>query len=165
MNRVSGGSVSLLFMILLFFALGICSLFAVLTGARVYENINVRMEENFSGQTALSYISNKISQSDQEDMIDVEAINGTDVLVLAEDYEGARYETLIYCQDGYIRELFSEADSGLTLADGIDIMACHGLQFTLISDNLLKIELKDEVGDLMYIALRSGSGGTRDDQK
>jgi len=165
MNRVSGGGISLLFMILLFFAPGICSLFAVLTGARVYENINVRMEQNFSGQTALSYISNKISQSDREGMISVETINGTDVLVLAEDYDGIRYQTLIYCEDGTIKELFSETDSGLTLEDGIDIMECNGLRFTLVSDNLLKIELKDEVGDLMYIALRSESGGMNHDQK
>ncbi len=165
MNRVSGGGVSLLFMILLFFALGICSLFAVLTGARVYENINVRMEQNFSGQTALSYISNKISQADREGMVGVDTINGIDVLVLAEDYDGIRYQTWIYCENGYIKELFSEADSGLTLADGIDIMECNGLRFTQVSNNLLKVELTDEVGDIMYVALRSESGGLRHDQK
>lgn len=159
MNRVSGSGVSLLFMILLFFALGISSLFVVLTGARVYENINLRTEENFSGQTALAYISNKVSQSDVEGMISVEQIEGKDVLVLTEDVEDTVYQTMIYCEDSHIKELFTEKDSGLTLSDGIEIMECNGLGFTLVSDNLLKVELQDEVGDLMYIALRSESGG------
>ncbi len=159
MNRISGTGVSLLFMILLFFALGISSLFVVLTGAHVYENINQRMEENFGGQTALSYISNKVRQSDEKGRVSVEVIAGTDVLVLTEEIDDVVYQTMIYCQDGHIKELFSEEGSGLGLTDGIEIMDCDKLHFTRVSDNLLKIELESEAADLMYIALRSESGG------
>ncbi len=159
MNRISGTGVSLLFMILLFFALGISSVFVVLTGAHVYENINQRMEENFSGQTALSYISNKVRQADEKGRVSVEEIDGTDVLVLADEIDDIVYQTMIYCQEGHIKELFSEEGSGLGLPDGIEIMDCDKLHFALVSENLLKIELENEGSDLMYIALRSESGG------
>ena len=60
MNRKTdkkGNAVSVLFTMLLFLVFVLCALFTVLIGSRVYENINVRSDANYTGSTALSYIA------------------------------------------------------------------------------------------------------------
>lgn len=159
MSNARGGGISLLFMILLFFALGIFSVVTVITGARVYENINTRAEDNFRGQTVLSYITHKVRQADEKGMISVEIIQGVDVLILKEEYQSLEYQTMIYSIDGQLKELFTQVDSGLGLSDGIEIMDCKKLNFSFVSNNLIKVKLEEGKVDLMHIALRSGSEG------
>lgn len=154
-----GQSVQLLFTMLLFFALGISALFTILFGAQIYKNIGHRMEENFNGVTALSYVANQVRQADRAGMIDVVNQEQTPVLRLQQRYDGQTYETLIYYQDGTIKELFTSVDSGLGLDDGIEIMESDGLEFTLISDHLLRVVSKGEHGGTLLLALRSGGGG------
>jgi len=67
-----GQSVQFLFTMILLFALAISALFTILFGARIYENVGTRMDENFGTTTALSYISNKVKQNDKSDMISVQ---------------------------------------------------------------------------------------------
>ena len=45
-------SVQFLFTLVLFLGLVLCSVFVITFGARVYENVGQRMEENFTGTTA-----------------------------------------------------------------------------------------------------------------
>ena len=66
MNRKTdkkGNAVSVLFTMLLF--LGICAVcpFHSADWQPVYENINVRSDANYTGNTALSYIANKVRQA------------------------------------------------------------------------------------------------------
>ena len=52
MNRKTdkkGNAVSVLFTMLLFLVFVLCALFTVLIGSRVYENINVRSDANYTG--------------------------------------------------------------------------------------------------------------------
>ena len=48
----------------------------------MYENIIKRSDANFSGTTAISYIANKIRQSDKENSVDIIEVGGTSVLQL-----------------------------------------------------------------------------------
>ncbi|MBE6033104.1 DUF4860 domain-containing protein [Aminipila sp.] len=150
-----GQSVQFLFTMILLFALAISALFTILFGARIYENVGTRMDENFGTTTALSYISNKVKQNDKSDMISVQNIENTSVLKLSEVYDGQVYSTLIYCKDGNLKELFSSEDSGLTLEDGINIMELQGMSFKMIKDNLLKVKITDENSNYLLLSLRS----------
>ena len=79
MNQKTGKKEQLMggiFTMLLFLVFVLSALFTVLTGSRVYENITVRSDRNFSGSTALSYIANKIRQGDQAGMVDVKEVEG-----------------------------------------------------------------------------------------
>ena len=83
MNQKTGKKEQLMggiFTMLLFLVFVLSALFTVLTGSRVYENITVRSDRNFSGSTALSYIANKIRQGDQAGMVDVKEGEGKQVL-------------------------------------------------------------------------------------
>lgn len=150
-----GQTVNLLFTMLLFLAFVLCALLTVLISGKVYENINTRMNENYTGSVALNYIANKVRQGDGAGLITLEEIEGQTVLQLAQNVNGEQYVTWIYFHDGQIKELFTDVNSGLGLSDGMTILACNGLAMTK-SDSLLTIETTGEGGGCLLLSLRSG---------
>ncbi len=103
---------------LLFLAFVLCALFTVLIGGKVYENINRRSQENFTGSVALQYVANKVRQGDMEGAVRVRTVDDVPVLELDSRIEGGNYVTWIYWYDGSIRELFFDPADGLGLEDG-----------------------------------------------
>lgn len=148
-------SMNVLFTMLLFLVFVLCALFTVLIGGKVYENISARMEDNYSGSVALGYVANKVRQGDAADMVDVTTIDGTSVLELNQKIGEDTYVTRIYYKDGSIRELFTDAGSGLTLADGLPILECGGIEFERIG-SLIKVTARDEGSSTLYLSVRSG---------
>lgn len=159
--RQQGGSKSrlmgALFTLLLFLVFVLCALFTVLAGGKVYENISARMEESYTGSVALQYIANKVRQGDSAGAVSVGEQDGVQVLKLAQEIEGERYETWIYYLDGSIRELFTAADSGLSLEDGLVILECDGLRLWQ-DGRLLTVETTGAGGGSLHLALRSVGG-------
>lgn len=151
-------SVQFLFTLVLFLGLVLCGIFVVSFGARIYENVGQRMNENFNGTVAVSYVANKVRQGDQTSSVSVYMDRGTDILRLEQEIYGKTYQTLIYFLDGSIRELFCEKGSELALEDGIPVMESSGIQFEMTANHLLKIETQGENGDRMLLAIRSEGG-------
>lgn len=148
-------TVQFLFTMLLFLILTICAVVTVTFGTRVYRNIDSRMNENFSSTTSLSYISNKIKQSDERNAISVETIQNTKVLKIEQEIEGNKYVTRIYYFKGKLKELFCSNDYIFDLEDGLDIMDSEGINFRLYKEKLLIVETAGENGDSIHLALRS----------
>ena len=119
-KQQNGQTMNLLFTMLLFLVFVLCALFTVLIGGKVYENINSRIEENYSGQVVLNYVANKVRQGDRADSVTVREIEGVPVLELSQQINGSSYITWIYYRDGAVRELFTDAGSGLGLKDGLE---------------------------------------------
>ena len=150
-----------LFPALLFFVFLLCTIFTILIGSRVYENIRERDNLSFHTDTALAYISNKVRQGDMTDAISVREIDDQPVLVLTSDYEGILFETWIYQTDGALWELFTQKDSGVDLSSGQMIMECDPVSFTLetndLGNTLLTISL--DGGREANVMLRSTQKG------
>lgn len=123
-------STDLLFSMILLLVFILCSVFTILIGSRVYENIRARNDASFYSDTALGYVTNKIRQSDSAGSVTIRKQDGCDILVLATVINDITYETWIYTKDGILKELFSEKDSGLTVDDGLDVMECAPLSFS-----------------------------------
>ena len=154
-KQQNGQTMNLLFTMLLFLVFVLCALFTVLIGGKVYENINSRIEENYSGQVVLNYVANKVRQNDKADSIVVRDIEDTAVLELSQEINGISYVTWIYCMDGAVRELFTNAGSGLGLADGLEIIDCQGLTFRQEGD-ILEVEVADQSNTKLLLNIRSG---------
>jgi len=153
-NNHDAGS---LFSILLFFLFTLCMVFVMVIGANVYQNIVERMDDNFGHRTALAYITNKVRQYDRADSISVVTVEGQEVLELKSEANGAQYQTLIYCLDGEIRELYKLTEDELPLSAGIGIIEVESASFKLYEDTLLSILVEGADGEqLTYIKLRSG---------
>lgn len=121
-NRNDGQTMSVLFTMLLFLVFIMCALFTVLAGSKVYENISSRMDQTYTGSVALQYVANKVRQGDADKAVAVKTEDGQPVLEIRETIEGGDYITWIYYYEGSIRELFTYEDSGLGLADGLEIL-------------------------------------------
>ena len=158
-NRNDGQTMSVLFTMLLFLVFIMCALFTVLAGSKVYENISRRMDQTYTGSVALQYVANKVRQGDTEGCVDVKTIDGQQVLEIRESIEGGDYVTWIYYFEGSIRELFTYGDSGLGLADGLEILECDGLE--LEQDGaLLHVKTMGTGGGSLTLSLRSGRAVT-----
>lgn len=152
-----GQTMNTLFTMLLFLVFVLCALFTVLIGGKVYENITARMEENYTGSTALNYIANKVRQGDTYGGVQVKEVEGTPVLELSQEINGETYVTMIYYKDGSIRELFTDTQSGLGLSDGLEIIGCDGLKVKQ-EGRLIMVETTGEGGSSLTLSLRSGGG-------
>ena len=122
-----------LFPALLFFVFLLCTIFTILIGSRVYENIRERDNLSFHTDTALAYISNKVRQGDIADFVSIR------------DYDGILFETWIYQADGALWELFTQKDSGVDLSSGQMIMESAPVSFLL--------ETNDHKNTLLTISL------------
>lgn len=155
-----GQMINVLFTMLLFLVFVLCALFTVLIGGQVYENINIRSQENYTGSVALQYVANKVRQGDREGAVQVTEVEGTPVLEIASGLEGGNYVSWIYYYDGAICELFSDPADGLGLADGLRIIECGGFQMSQSDDGrLIHIATEGEGGGTLSLALRCGKNG------
>lgn len=156
--RQKSQTVNLLFTMVLFLVFVLCALFTVLIGGKVYENINSRIQENYSGQVILNYVANKVRQGDQGGSIAVKTIEDTQVLELSQEIDGRKFITWIYYEDGAVRELFTNEGSGLELKDGLKIAECQGLTFVK-ENSVLKVQVTGSQCGTLLLNIRSGGRG------
>lgn len=130
-DKKSGSGAEQLFPALLFFVFLLCTVFTILIGSRVYENIRQRDRVSFETDTALAYITNKVRQSDQANRIAVREENGLQFLVLTSVFDDVEYETLIYHTDGGLYELFAMAEDNMDASAGQKIMDCESMSFSM----------------------------------
>lgn len=160
-TRNKSQTVNLLFTMLLFLVFVLCALFTVLIGGKVYENINSRIEENYSGQVVLNYVANKVRQGDQAGSVAVKTIEDTAVLELTQELKGRAFVTWIYYRDGAVREVFTNVGSGVGLKDGLEIMKCGGLEFWQ-EGSVLEVEVTGATKNRLFLNVRSG--GAKDEE-
>lgn len=152
-----GQALNVLFTMLLFLVFVLCALFTVLIGGRVYENINARSQDNFTGSVALQYVANKVRQGDMEGAVRVRTVEDVPVLELESRLEGGNYVTWIYYYEGNICELFTDPSYGLGLSDGLKILECEGFWASQSEDGrLIHMETGGAGGGSLTLALRSG---------
>ena len=145
--------------LLLFAVFMVLILLVLLTGADVVQKLSARDQASYDGRTAVQYITTKVRQADRTGGVSVCDFAGCDALVFAEEYDGVRYETLIYCYDGAIRELFAEAGTEQEPAYGEPVLTAQELEIRDQGPNL-QVELRLAAGrtETMLLHIRSGEG-------
>ena len=121
--------------LLVFVVFAVCMLMVLLYGARVYQNLVHRGEENFQMRTAAQYVSMRVRQAEQ---VMVENFAGCEALTIPEQIGGEVYVTRVYCYDGYVRELFCAKNAALRPEDGEKIMPAESMCFE-VRDGLLTV--------------------------
>ena len=113
--------------------LTLCGLFAVLAvglailSSGVYRSAAAASDQNSARRTALSYLVNQVRRADRAGGVAVGTFGDGDAVALTETVEGDDYVTILYCLDGQLMELYTEAGSGLTPADGLAVLALSAL--------------------------------------
>lgn len=147
-------------LVLLLFAVFMVSvLLVLLTGADVYQSMAQRGQDSYDQRTVVQYLTTRVRQADQAGKVSVRAFEGRDALVLTEEYDGVPYETLVYCHDGYLRELFSAAGLEQAPEYGELILPAETLRI-VDEESFLQIELSLPEGtqETLILHLRSREG-------
>ena len=140
--------------LLLFAVFAVCILAVLLTGADTYQRLAERDQHGYDQRTAAQYVTTKIRQADVAGGVTLRVFEGRDALVLAEEIDGVRYETMLYCHDGYLCELFMEAEA-LFGEDGAYAVNPEDGEKILTADVLLVYPDTPETG-LWEMHLRTG---------
>lgn len=150
-------------LVLLVFAVFVVSvLMVLLTGADVVQKLNERDRRSYDQRTIVQYITTRVRQADEQGMVEVREIEGKSVLALGEMIEGIRYDTLVYCWDGYLCELFTESGLDMGLEFGEWILPVEDIRFTDEGTHILVGLSAHGEEQSMILSLRSERGNTNE---
>ena len=133
--------VDILFVLIVFCVFAVSTLVSLILGGNVYKNAIEQSQARYDERTFLFYIWTKIKNSDEYDRVYVESIDGTEVLVLEENFFGELYLTFIYYHDGWIKELFVDSSHEYDLADGLEILSLENgsLKFEQLAGGIIRV--------------------------
>ena len=139
--RMSNGKqrIDTVFVLIIFCIFAVSVLMVLMLGASIYQNMTEISREEQDERTVLSYIRTKVRNNDDNGRIFIGEFGGLPALIYEEQFDGRVFQTVIYHYNGWIRELFSEADLGFGPSDGIEIMQLDGIEFEELEDGLIRI--------------------------
>lgn len=144
-----------LFPITLFLVLTLFAFMVIVLASKIYENTTENSHRNHQARIALSYISEKIHQADDECSISVESFDSLDALTFYQTYKGVGYYTYIYYYEGSLREIFSREGTSLSLSDGKAVLALQNFSMKKADENLLYFsctDMEDQIAD-SYVSI------------
>lgn len=149
--------VDLLFPIALFLVLAASSLFLVILAANVYRNSVAMEENNYESRTCLSYVTEKIRQSDVNGGVETGTFDGIPCLILRQTFGEQSYVTYLYSYEGQLCELFIQEGVSMQAGDGQKILEVHDFCVTETEKGIFKISCSDEDGkeSVTYAAVKS----------
>lgn len=149
--------IDLLFPIALFLVLAASSLFLVILAANVYKKSVVWEESNYRSRTCLSYVTEKIRQSDENGGVEVGTFDGVPCLILRQNFGEQSYVTYLYSYEGQLCELFTQEGLDLKASDGQGILEVKDFSITEAEEGIFRISCTDEDGkeSVTYAAVKS----------
>ena len=143
-SRASKLSTILLLCILGFFV--VFAVLIVIVSANIHKSSMDMTEYNFNARTSILYMSEKVRQNDSINSVRVDSFEGSDALVLIEEFDGDFYETWIYLDEGYLSEVFINSNTELISGIGQKIMPIEELAIEK-SLGVINFDIIDKNGD------------------
>ena len=149
--------IDLLFPIALLLVLAASSLFLVILAANVYRKSVAWEESNYGSRTCLSYVTEKIRQSDTDGGVETGTFDGIPCLILRQNFGDQAYATYLYSYEGQLCELFVQEGADVHAPDGQRILEVNNFNITEQEKGIFKISCSDENGkeSVTYAAVKS----------
>ena len=149
--------IDLLFPIALFLVLAASSLFLVILAANVYRKSVAWEESNYGSRTCLSYVTEKIRQSDTDGGVETGTFDGIPCLILRQNFGDQAYATYLYSYEGQLCELFVQEGADVHAPDRQRILEVNNFNITEQEKGIFKISCSDENGkeSVTYAAVKS----------
>lgn len=141
-----GHIIDILFPIALFWALAASAFPMTLLAADVYKESVALEEENYAARTCLSYVVEKIRQSDEKSGITLGNLDGIPCLMLRWHFGERTYVTYLYHDGGVLRELLLEEGMTVKASDGQEILQVRDFQITMQQAGIFKIVCGNKKG-------------------
>lgn len=150
-------SISSLAALLMLLVFALALLAVLLNGADVYARLNARDAQSYDSRTCVQYLTTKVRQAQSGDFVAVDSFGDGNSLTITETIDGLKFHTQIYCYNGWLMELFTVANAGLTPSDGEKILPAEGL--TIYQEgSVLYLTVADVGGGSAAIALHLRGG-------
>ena len=146
------------FVICLLLMFLISALTVIAIGANIYKKNVEQTSENYSQRISFAYITEKVRQADQKGLVFVEERFGKNALVLQQEIDGTKYNTIIYDYEGHLCELFARDDlENLYPQSGQKILEINSFDIAEVTDGLLSATITDDKGmkESIYISVKS----------
>ena len=150
-------SSDLLASLLLFGLYVLLLLLLLLFAARAYRNAVQGTDENSNLRTAMSYLTVKIRQHDNDTDVFTDTIEDTEALCLTDKIDGQTYITYIYLYDGELKELFTTRQSDAALSMGTTIASLVSFSIDETPEHFYRISLTDHNGHTGSLLLHPGT--------
>lgn len=128
-------------MMLLLLIFSAAILLLLLTGAKSYKALVTRGRTTQDERICELYLSNRLHQAASPESMRLARYDGIDCLEIVSKIDGKEYLTRVYCADGWIRELFSDAELTFRADAGERVAEAQGLSFEE-KDGLLLVKLR-----------------------
>lgn len=155
MNFKRGRAVSGAFVFLLLGLFALSAALMVIFGAQAYRAVIRRTDKHNSGRILSAYIVNAVQADDAAGAVSIREIDGMDVLHVAYDFDGEGYGKWIYCDGGFLRELFTSEANGFDPEMGESVCAAGDMSLSR-QGNLITAVITDDYGRIheAQVALR-----------
>ena len=130
-EKNNGFQINGILVLVLFGIFAVLVLMVLLTGAGAYRRLTERGQAAYTDRTIMQYVTTRVRQADQSGGIAVGEFYGIETLELYETLEDRTYVTRIYCYEGQVRELFSEAKIEFLPSDGECLLEADRMSFSL----------------------------------
>lgn len=141
MNQKQPHIVDVIFVLALLGLFALSSLFLITAGSEIYQNTMDNMSTNYEMRTSTTYLSEKARQARN---IELTTLKDVTAIAITEDINDVTYVTYLYYYDGYMRELYTEADKDLgssMLAAGQKICELNSIRFETENNGLIRTTL------------------------
>ena len=153
MKNVKKSMIHIVFVLSLFCLIAVTGIFAVVFGAKIYDNIQNNMQNNFLDRTADLYIANKLHSFDYIGGVNVE----DNTFILKKQYDETLVTTYIYGKDGHVYEITVTDAFDFNYEGGTEILEADTFNVDVINENVVKVVLiKDNVKRELYFSVMSG---------
>lgn len=127
----------------------LCVAAVLLTGAGAYRNLTDRGTDSYEQRVAVRYLTTRFHQAPN---VQIEDFCGLQSMTVREEIDGRVYVTRVYCQDGYIRELFAGENVDVSPEDGEILLEAESLAFS-VNDDILTVEIGHHGGGTQTLSL------------
>ena len=145
-SRNTRHTIDFLFPAALFLLFAGSALCVMLLAARIYQSTAAGSPGQSDASTALSYISEKLHQSDREGAISPGELDGCEALILKHTSGADTYTTYIYVWEQELRELFIRDGVEPVAADGRGLLPLAALSMEEIKPGTFLLTCTDATG-------------------
>ena len=147
--KKSQHTIDFLFPLAVFFVFSAAAVVVLLLSANIYKGIVNSSEETFETTTVLSYMNEKIRQSDENgaEAIYLDEFDGCQALAIARQFGDKTYITYIYEFDGELKETFVQEGIAASAKAGTTILEVNNFSMTQVSADLFQFACEDREGN------------------
>ncbi len=151
--------IDILFPISLYFVFTVSALTVLLLATNIYRTTTENSALNFNANTSLSYITEKIHQSDTEGAVSIGTFDNLQALILKQQYNETEYITYIYVNEGNLMELYVKGGTDVHADAGKVILPLQSLEMEMTQPDTLHFTYTDTQNHTVssYVRIHSQS--------